>query len=347
VSEVALALILLVGAGLLVKSFWRLSHVDPGFDPSNVLTFRVSLPQSRYADAAKQNRFYREAQARLSALPGVQAVGGISWAPMGMGSATRFEVGGRPAPRAGEEPVADVRMVTPGIFAAMGVPRRGGRLIDETDTADKRKVVVVNEGMAREFWPGRDPVGQTIRMEWGPTFTFDVVGVVGDVRLSALDTKPRATLYFPVDQMPNDFMTLMVRSKGRAGPSLAAVKAEIAALDPALPVAAVLSLEEVVGRSLALPRFLLLLLSAFSAAAILLAAIGIYGLLSYAVGQRRPEVGVRMALGASPRDIRRLVLGEGVALTGLGLLVGAIGALGLSRLLSSLLYEVSPTDPGA
>jgi putative ABC transport system permease protein len=347
VSEMALALVLLVGAGLFVKSFWRLSHVDPGFDSRNVLTFEVSLPQTRYAEASKQLAFYRATLERLAALPGVGSVGAISWGPMGMGSATDFTVVGRPAPAPGQAPVADVRMVTPGLFAAMGVPLRRGRLISETDSPERPKVVVVNEGMADEFWPGEDPMGRKIQMDWGASFTFEVVGVVADVHLTSLETKPRATLYFPVEQLPNDFMTMMVRSKGSALPSLAAVKAAVAGVDPDLPVAEVRTLEATVSRSLALPRFLLLLLVVFSTTAILLAAIGLYGVLSYTVGQRRPEVGVRVALGARPRDIRRLILGEGFTLAGLGLLAGVVGAIGLSRLFSGLLFEVSPTDPAA
>jgi putative ABC transport system permease protein len=347
VSEMALALVLLVGAGLLLKSFWRLSHVDPGFDPRHVLTFQVSLPQARYAEPEKQLRFYREALDRLAALPGVEATGAISWGPMGMGSATGFAVVGQPAPAAGEEPVADVRMVTPGLFAAMGVRLRHGRLIAETDGPERSKVVVVNEGMADQFWPGEDPIGRKIEMEWGGTFTFEVVGVVANVHLTSLETKPRSTLYFPVAQLPNDFMTMMVRSKRSAPPSLATVKAAISAVDPNLPVAEARTLEAIVSRSLALPRFLLLLLAVFSTAAILLAAIGLYGVLSYAVGQRRPEVGVRVALGARPGDIRRLILGEGFALAGLGLMIGSIGAIALSRLFSGLLFEVSATDPAA
>jgi putative ABC transport system permease protein len=351
VSEMALALVLLVGAGLLVKSFWRLSHVDPGFDPRNVLTFQVSLPGTRYGEAPKQLQFYREAVDRLSTLPGVDVVGAISWAPMGLGSATDFTVVGRPAPALGESPVADVRMVTPGAFAAMGVPLRRGRLIAATDSPERSKVVVVNEGMAEEFWPGEDPIGRKINMDWDGHYTFEVVGVVADVHLTALETKPRATLYFPVEQLPNSFMTMMVRSKTSAGPSLSAIKAAMAAVDPGLPVAEVRTLEAIVSRSLALPRFLLLLLAVFSTTAIVLAAIGLYGVLSYAVGQRRPEVGVRVALGARPVDIRRLILGEGFLLAGVGLVAGAIGAFGLARVLSGivsgLLFEVSPTDPGA
>src|SRR5262249_21793055 len=198
--------------------------------------------------------------------------------------------------------------------------------IAATDSPERSKVVVVNEWMAEEFWPGEDPIGRKINMDWDGHYTFQVVGVVADVRLTSLETRPRATLYFPVEQLPNSFMTMMVRSKAGAAPSLVAIKEAMAAVDAGLPVAEGRTLREVLSRSLALPRFLLLLLAVFSATAIVLAAIGLYGVLSYAVGQRRPEVGVRVALGARPADIRRLILGEGFLLAGLGLVAGAIGA---------------------
>jgi len=345
--ETALAVVLLVGAGLFAKSFWKLSHVNPGFDASHVLTFQVSLPDARYDMAEKQLRFYRDAVHRLAALPGVEAVGGISWEPMGSGSATDFSIVGRPAPPPGQELVADVRMVTPGLFQALHIPLKRGRYIDDRDTAEKPKVVVIGEGTAKEYWPGQDPIGKKIEMEWYEKHTFQIVGVVGDVYLKSLEEKPRATLYFPVAHLPNDFMSMMVRSAGRAGPSLASIKAEIAAVDPSLPLAKVRGLDEVVSGSLAIDRFLLLLLAVFSGVALLLAVIGLYGVLSYAVGQRQPEVGVRVALGAGPADIRRLFLKEGFLLAVCGLAAGGLGALVLSRLFTRFLYEVQPTDPVA
>ncbi|HEX5041388.1 MAG TPA: ABC transporter permease [Candidatus Polarisedimenticolaceae bacterium] len=345
--ETALAVVLLVGAGLFAKSFWKLSHVDPGFDPSQVLTFQISLPNARYDTAEKQLRFYRDAVHRLAALPGVEAVGGMSWEPMGMGSATDWSIPGRPPQPPGQELVADVRMVTPGIFEALHIPLKRGRYIKDTDTADTPRVVVIGEETARRHWPLEDPIGKKIEMEWYETHTYEIVGIVGDVYLKSLEEKPRETLYFPVSNIPNDFMSMMVRASGKAGPGLAAIKREIAAVDPSLPLAKVRSLDEVVSRSLAIDRFLLLLLGVFSGVALLLAVIGLYGVLSYAVGQRQPEVGVRVALGAGPADIRRLFLKEGFLLAVSGLAAGGLGALVLSRLFTRFLYEVHPTDPVA
>jgi putative ABC transport system permease protein len=346
-AEIALSVLLLAGAGLLVRSFDRLTAVDPGFDPSHALTFDVTLSGDSYRDEATVRRFYEGAVERLGRIPGVSAAGAISWRPIGTGSATSFVLPDRPLPPAGQEPVADVRMVTPGLFRALGIPLLRGRDFTARDDASRAPVVVVNEGMAREYWPGHDPIGRHVRMEWGKTLDAEVVGVVGDVRLGALDTAPRATLYWAESQLPNEFMTFVLRTEASPRGVLDAARAAIASIDKDVPLARVGSLEAALDDSLRRPRFVLGLLAAFAGVAASLAAVGLFALLSYAVAQRVRELGVRLALGARPADVRRLVLGEGLRLAAVGLAAGLALALALTRLMSSLLYEVSPRDPPA
>ena len=344
-AEVALSLVLLAGAGVLLRSFWRLSNERAGFEPARVLSLQVNLSGPRYRDDGAQVRFYDEAVGRIRSLPGVVSAAAVSWRPLDQGSATSFSVPDRAAPAAGQEPVADVRMVTPGFFRTLGIPLQAGRDFDESDAADRPAVVVVNESLAREFWPGQSALGRRIKMEWGTLKDAEIVGVVGDVRLVALEQAPRATLYWPMAQVPNGFATLVVKSIGAPSALVAPTKAALASVDPTLPVADIAALDEVASDSLRQPRFTSALVGAFAFVAALLAALGLFGVLSYSVKQRLPEMGIRLALGARPRDIARMVLREGATLVAAGGAAGLLGALALSELLARLLYQTSPRDP--
>ena len=344
-AEVALSLVLLAGAGVLLRSFWRLSSERAGFDPARVLSLQVNLSGPRYQPDGAQTRFYEDAVGRIGALPGVVSAAAVSWRPLGQGSATTFIVPDRAAPAAGQEPVADVRMVTPGLFRTLGIPLRAGRDIGEGDRAGRPAVVVVNEHLAREFWPGQNPLGRRIKMDWGDVKDAEIVGVVGDVRLVGLDQAPRATLYWPLAQLPNSFATLVVKTQGSPAALGASVKGALASIDPGLPVSQMAALDDVVDDSLRQPRFTSALVAAFALVAGFLAALGLFGLLSYSVKQRLPEMGIRLALGARPRDIAGMILREGAALAVAGAAVGLASALALSELLKHLLYETSPRDP--
>ncbi len=348
VTEVALALVLLVGGALLAKSFWRLNQVDPGFAPGGVLTMQMSLSGDRYREDASQVRFFDDAIAGLGRLPGAASAGAISYTPLGnqMGMATTIGIEGEPTPPKGQEPVADVRIVAGRAFEALGIPVRDGRVFSEHDTATSAPVVVVNESLARRFWPGRSAVGQRLRL-LGQEKVSEIVGVVADVRLTALDTEARSTLYFWSAQAPTGAMTLAVRSRGPIAALAVPARAALGALDPGLPVAEIRSLEDVVGRSLVAQRFVLVLIAVFAATALGLAGLGLYGVLTHAVNRRRTEVGLRLALGARPVDIRRMILGEGLRLTLVGAVLGLLAAIALARGLSSLLFDVSPADPWA
>jgi putative ABC transport system permease protein len=345
VSEVALSLVLLSCAGLLLKSFARLQSVHAGFDPKGVLSMQVSLASAKYAESHQQIQFYNQAVERLEQLPGVTSVGAISWQLMGLGSATSFRLGDRPAPAAGEEPTGEVRMVTPGWFRTMDVPLLRGRAFTLRDSAKAPQVVVINETAAREFWPGGDPLGKHVLMGWFTDLDAEIIGVVGDVRLTALKQPPRATLYWPVEQVTNSFMTFMIRSNGDPAQLAGAVRSAIASIDSDQPVAKMQTMDEVVANSLNQPRFTALLLAIFSGVALTLAVVGIYGVLFYTVSQRTHEIGIRIALGAQKSDVLKMVLSHGMALTLLGMGIGLALALAASRFLQKLLFEVQPTDP--
>jgi putative ABC transport system permease protein len=344
-GEVALALVLLVGASVLLRSFARLSSVDAGFDPGDVLSLQVSLAGPRYSADGAPARFYADALARVSALPGVESASAISWRPFGIGSATRFAVPDRPAPPLGQEPTGEVRIVTPGLFRTLGITLREGRDFDARDAAGAPQAVIVNETVARAFWPGQSALGRRISMQWGAPLDAEIVGVVADARLVSLDTPARATLYWPVAQVPNEFMTLLVRSSRGPGAVAGPVREAIASLDAELPVAKVAPLRDVMADSIARPRVVFLVIGAFAGTAVLLATFGLFGVLSYSVGQRLPEIGVRMALGARPRDVTRLVLREAGAIAGVGGAIGLAGALALAHVLERLLFETSARDP--
>jgi putative ABC transport system permease protein len=346
-SEIALAVVLLMATGVLLKSFQALSRVNPGFEPAGLTAVQINLAGPRYETEEAQIAFYQRALAELRALPTVESGGAISWLPLGsgLGSATSYRVTDKPDPPPGEERVADVRMVEGDIFRAMGIPVLEGRVFDERDRRDSRTVVVVNRRLAETVWPGETAVGKTVEMEWFDLLVAEVVGVVGDVRLTALETAPRATLYWPQSQLPNSFMTLIARGKDGTAPAAADLRAAVASVDPELPLTSVQGMEDVVARALGRPRLTLALMSLFGGVALVLAAIGLYGVVAFGVSQRVREIGLRMALGASSADVSRLVLRQGLKLALLGIGIGIAGALFTAPFLESLLYEVEPRDP--
>jgi putative ABC transport system permease protein len=347
VVEVALALVLLAGAGLLVRSFVQLMNVDPGFDTAKTITMRVSLPGSRYGEPAQRVQFYRRLLDRVQALPGVEAVGANSFIPLrGLGSATGFDVVGKPRAPLGAEAVADVRVVSRDFFKAMSIPLLKGRLFNEDDPADSQNRVVINQALAEKYFPGEDPLGRKIRLYWDNERDDEIIGVVGDVRHAGLDEAARAMTYWPYPRFSYPGMTIAVRTLG--GDPHAVAKTVIALVreqDPALAVADVRTMGEIVSDSVAERRITMLLLAVFAAAALLLAAVGIYGVIAYSVTQRTQEIGIRMALGANQADVLRMVVGHAMALTVTGIVIGGAGALLLTRLMRDLLFHTRPADP--
>ena len=346
-AEVALALVLLVGAGLLLRSFLRLVDVNPGFDRTHTVTMRISLPQARYGTDTSRLQFFDRTLAKIDALPGVTAAGAVSFLPLtGPGAATRVEILGKPAPPLGQEPVTDVRVVTHGYFRAMGIPLLRGRLFDAREAADPaRRAVVINETMATRYWPGEDALGKRVRVSWNQLVEDEVIGVVGDVRHAALDTAARPTTYWPYPRTAYGTMTLVVRSGGDPSAVANSIAAIVREQDPQLAVANVRTLEEVIATSVAERRLLMQLLAVFAGAALLLAAVGIYGVIACSVTQRTQEIGIRMALGARQGQVLGMVVGQAVLLALAGVGAGGAGALLLTRLLSGFLFEVRPADP--
>jgi putative ABC transport system permease protein len=346
VMEIALAVVLLAATGLLIRSFINLSGTEPGFDPENVTAIQINLQGPRYEEPDAQTSFYREAIARLESMPSVASAAAISWLPLGgQGSATSYRVADKPDPPPEEPRVADVRVVNGDLFRTMRIPVLAGRSFDERDRSESGSVVIVNEALARTVWPGEDPLGKTVLMSWGGEIAALVVGVVGDVRLTELDATPRATLYWPQSQFPNNFMTLVVRAREGSSVTAADLRARISEIDPEVPLSNIESMETVVARALGQPRVTLALMSVFGIFALLLAGIGLYGVIAFNVSQRIHEIGLRMTLGASAEDVFRLVLGQGIKLALLGVGLGVAAALGTARFIESLLYDTRARDP--
>jgi putative ABC transport system permease protein len=349
VGEIAISLMLLSGAGLMIRSFARLGAVDAGFDPRNVLTMRVVLTGSPHAATPeRRNAFYREILGRVGAIPGVESVSGINHLPLAGDLWTfGFLVEGRPAPSPAEIPKAAFRTVFPGYFHTMRIPMLRGRDIDARDDGAAPGVVVINQSLARRYWPNEDALGRRIRLDPdGPWFT--VAGVVKDVEQADWGATAGSEFYFSQTQNPVDiqrYLTLVVRTSGDPLTLAGAIQSQIWSLDRDLPVGDVASMQQVVERAVWQPRFSTTLLGGFAGLALVLAAIGIYGVMSFDVSRRTQEIGIRMALGAKPADVMRSVLGGGGKLAAIGTAIGIAGALALTRYLKTLLYEVSTTDP--
>jgi predicted permease len=345
-AEVALSAVLLAGAGLLAKSLVLLLRVDPGFRSENVLTFEISLPDTRYDEDARISAFHEQLLERLRALPEVVAAGAANHVPLG-GSNTSgsFQIPGRPEETDAPAPNANKRVVAAGYFEALAIPLRSGRTFRASDRAGAPDVVIISEAVARRYWPGVDPVGQRMRFGWGPGDEQEIVGVVGDVRHAGLDAAVAGEIYRPIGQFAFPGMTFVIRTRGAPSALAAAARAQVFALDPLQPIAAVRTMDAIVAASVAARRTFMLLITGFAALALILAALGIYAVTAQSVLQRRREIGLRMAVGARGGDVLRLVLRQEVAVVGLGLLAGTAGALASTRVLAASLFGVSATDP--
>jgi putative ABC transport system permease protein len=343
ISQVALSLLLFIGAGLLLRSFVRLLQVDPGFDPQNVLTMNLSLPTVKYAKPERQIAFFDEVLRRVSTLPGVRNAATSAALPLSWMRITPVLAEGQldaPLPR---RPFIDIEAISPQWFQTMRVPLRSGREFTAADNTRNPKVVIINETFARHFWPNQNPLGKHIVLGRGPT-PAEVIGMAADIKNKGLDQDTQAQLYLPFAQLPWGNMNLLVRTAVAPRSITSAVRAQIAAVDADQPVTNIQTVEEIMDGSRSHPRFTMLLLGVFSATALALAVIGIYGVLSYSVAQRRQEFGIRLALGAEHADILRLVLRQGLMLAIAGIAIGLMAALLLTRLMSSMLYQVGTLD---
>jgi predicted permease len=347
IAEVALALLLLAGAGLLGRSFWSLLQVNPGFRADDVLTMRTTLPQARYDNDDRVRAFSGDLIARGGALPGVRAVGFANYLPLSnIGAASAFEIEGRPPLPPGERRGSWITVVGGDYFAAMGIPLLRGRVFSAADTARTTPVLVIDEILANREWPGADPLGARMTFGTGEkAFTGEVIGVVGSVRYGALAEDPIAATYFWFPQRPGRDLSIVVRTVGNPLDASGPLAAEVRAIDPNQPVADIRLLRDFLSSDLSQSRFTLWLLAGFAAAALTLAAIGLYGVIAFGVSRRRQEIGLRLALGARRTDVLRMVMARGLWLTTAGLLLGAGAALALGRVMTSLLYGIAPTDP--
>jgi predicted permease len=351
VAEMAFAVVLLVGAGLLIRSFIQLQRVDPGFEPRGVLAMQVSLPSGKYRETAQRASFDRQVLESLRALPGVKSAATITTLPMSdWNQSGSFRIDGRTVAPGESSPHGDRWMSSDDYFQTMGIRLVGGRYFDARDAEDAPGVAVVDETLARKYWPGEDPLGQRISFERGPDGQQprwrEVVGVVAHVRNEGLEGESRGQYYVPYAQRPNNTdLFLVVRTDGDPAQLAPSVRGAIANVDRDLPVYRVTTMERIVSDSLAQRRFSMFLFGVFAALALALAVLGLYGVMSYAVAQRTHEIGLRMALGAQAGDVLRMVVGQGMALVAVGLGLGLLGALALTRLMSSLLYGVSASDP--
>jgi predicted permease len=346
VAQVALSMVLLVGAGLLMRSFVRLRGVSAGFDARNVLTMNIALPQARYAKPQQMAAFYAQAVKNAAAMPGVESAAVCSALPVRPVRFSPVLVEGQPEAQLAARPVLAIQMVSPAYFRTLRVALRQGRAFTEGDQADAPLVAVVNETLVRRYWPRDNPIGKHLligRM----AKPAEVVGVAADVNNLSLASAPEAEVYLSFPQRPWASMNLILRTAGDPRRWAGAARAAVAAVDRDQPVTAVNTMEEVLATSTASERFSVFLLAVFSATALLLAAIGLYGAIAYSVAERTKEMGIRMALGAARTDILRMIVRQGLMLAAAGLAIGTIGALALTRLMAGLLFQVSAADPAS
>jgi putative ABC transport system permease protein len=346
IAEVALSIVLLTGAGLLLRSFVRLSAVKSGFDGTNVITMLGLLPPSRYPDIPRMTRYERQVLSRVTSLPSVSAAGTVNTLPLSnIGNNTSVEIIDHPAASMSDLPLVGNRSIGGDYFTALRIQLVRGRLFAAGDTAGAPPVAILNEAAARQFYPGADPIGRRIRLMNSDTTLKTIVGIVQDTHGEGLELKPKPEISYPAMQSPDPVMTLVVRTSGDPHRVLPAIRRELAAVDPQQSFWAERTMDELVGASLAPRRFDLTLLAGFAATALLLAAVGLYGLIAYSVSQRTQEIGIRMALGAGQRLVLGLVLRDGMVLTTAGVGIGLVAAALLSRVLRSQLYDVGTIDP--
>jgi len=351
ISEIALSLLLLIAAGLLVKSFMQIQKVNPGFNADNMLVVRLALPKQKYSERDTITTFYDRLRPEVENLPGVQSVGAISVLPLsGLISSVDFSIVGRPALSADEVPVGQYRMISPGYFRAMVIPLIKGRDFNEHDRSDSKPVVIINETLANRYWPNENPIGASLKVELSNE-ELEVVGVVGNVKHKSLDDSPTADLYVPLYQIPKravvyltNNMFLTIRTASNPMGLSNSVRRNVQAIDRDVAASSASTMRDILSVSVAPRRFNMLLLEIFAGFSILLTALGLYSVISYGVIQRKNEIGIRMALGAQRNDVLKLILGQGLKLVLVGVALGLAGALALTHLISSLLFGVSATD---
>jgi putative ABC transport system permease protein len=346
VAEIALALVLLLGAGLMIRSFTRLLEINPGFKAENVLTMRINLPRSKYKEPYQTAAFYQQLLERVAALPGARSTGGISHTPLsGFGMIAFIQLEGvPPLDRKKDRPIG-IGVVTADYFQTMSIPLMSGRGFDARDHADTQQVAIINQALARRFWPNEDPVGKRISFGCEEGLCRTIVGVVGDIRQERLTQEATPEIYIPFHQSPSNGMTLLMRTEGDPLSFVSSVRSEVLAVDKDQPVHSVMTMQQRLDEAVATTRSLTILFGVFAALALVLAAVGVYGVISYSVSQRTREIGIRAALGAQPRDVFRLVISQGMKLAILGVMIGLGVAFGLTRLMTTLLFGVSATDP--
>ena len=347
VGEVGLALILLIAAGLLVRSFVHLQQIQLNFNPDNILTMHIDLPDARYPEDRMNYAFFNQLLPRLSAQPNVQSVGLISNLPLsGAVMGTNFSIVGRTPASPADKPTSDYSIASPGFFTTLGIPIMRGRNFNEQDTLEAPGVVIINEALANKYWPNEDPLGKMISVQVG-TYKGQrqVVGVANNVRLTSLTEPPRPEMYVPYAQHPDGYLFLVAKTNSNPLALAPAVRREVLAIDKDLPITDVRSMDEVIATSQERRRFNLMLLSLFAGLSLVLTIVGVYGVVSYSVTQRVHEIGVRTALGASPSQIVRLVVKEGMLPALIGIALGLIGAYFATKVMSGMLYQVKPRDP--
>ena len=347
VAQVALSLMLLVGSGLMIKSLMRLQSVDPGFDPNNLLLVSISLPRATYPDAPRKIDFFQQLLAHVRQLPGVRAAGAASGPPFaGLPAATGFDIEGQPPLPSSQQPVTDVRVVEQDYFRTMGIPLLKGRTFTDREVEHESHVVVISEALARRHFANENPLGKRITIDMKEkNDPCEIVGVVGDVKWKGLDLPTRSMIYWPHAELPYSSMTLVIKTGGDPVSMAGAIQREVRALDKEQPISEMRAMKELLADSISRARFATLLLSIFAVVAFMLASVGIYGVMSYSVTQRTNEIGIRIALGASERSVLGLVLKRGLILAVSGVVLGLIGSIALTRLMTNLLFGVSATDP--